>query len=70
MNYNMTSLHPEQLLSSRDLEKITGLTTRFWDVRRAKGDSPPFIRISAKAVRYRWGDVSKWLDDRLNTRNS
>jgi predicted DNA-binding transcriptional regulator AlpA len=59
--------HPHQLLSSKELEKFTGLTPRFWESRRITGDSPPFIRISAKAVRYRWSDVSKWLEQRLCT---
>ena len=70
-NMNTTNFpHPEQLVSSRDLEKLTNLSRRFWESRRLSGDSPPFVRLSAKAVRYRWGDVQHWLEKRLRTSTS
>lgn len=67
MKYDATFPHPDQLLSGADLVKLTHLTTRFWESRRLSGDGPPFIRISAKAVRYRWGDVQQWLEKRVRT---
>jgi predicted DNA-binding transcriptional regulator AlpA len=62
--------HPNQFLSAKDLERFTGMTQRFWESRRMTGDTPPFIRLSAKAVRYRWGDVQEWLEKRLRTSTS
>ncbi len=69
----MTSLlspHPDQLVSTKELEVLTGLTSRFWEARRLTGDTPPFIRISARAVRYRWGNVQQWLNARIRTSTS
>lgn len=54
--------HPDELVSTEELHKLTGFSKRFWESRRISGDTPPFLRISARAVRYRWGDVMQWLD--------
>lgn len=61
---------PEQLISANELVKLTQLTYNFWAQRRYSGDGPPFIRLSAKCVRYRWGDVVEWLDKRKCTSTS
>ena len=60
--------HPDQLLSTIDLVKYTGLSRRFWEGRRFSGDSPPYLSISNRSVRYRWGDVWDWLQQK--TRNN
>lgn len=70
MDHPLNFPHPNQFLSSKELEKFTGLTSRFWESRRITGDSPPFVRLSAKAVRYRWGDVAQWLEQRLRKSTS
>ncbi|MBY0463119.1 MAG: AlpA family transcriptional regulator [Alphaproteobacteria bacterium] len=62
--------HPSQFLSAKELEKFTGMTRRFWESRRITGDTPPFVRISPRAVRYRWSDVQEWLEKRLRTSTS
>jgi predicted DNA-binding transcriptional regulator AlpA len=64
------SLKPDQLLSTEELAKHTNFTRRFWESRRITGDSPPFITISKRAVRYRWGDVCQWLNSRVRTNTS
>lgn len=60
----------DQLVSTEELAKLTGFTTRFWEARRITGDTPQYISISKKAVRYRWGDVSDWLTKRIKTNTS
>lgn len=60
-------LNQNLFLTTDEVVKRTGLSKRFWESRRITGDSPPFIRISTRAVRYRWDDVSKWLEARLRT---
>lgn len=62
--------HQDQLLTTKELEKFTTLTTRFWEHRRLSGDTPPFIRISDKCVRYLWGDVCKWLENKKRNSTS
>lgn len=63
-------LQQDTLLSTEELAKRTGFTTRFWEARRISGDTPPFIRFGCRAVRYRWNDVEKWLEDRIYTSTS
>lgn len=60
----------EQLFTDTQLEVVTGLSSSFWRARRLKGDGPIFIKISARAVRYRWGDVQSWLDSLRRTSTS
>lgn len=62
--------HSDEMVTTKELAKFTRLTARFWESRRLSGDTPPFIRLSAKGVRYRWGDVQKWLEKRLRTSTS
>lgn len=62
--------HPDQLLSTEELERYTGLSKRFWEARRISGDGPPYISISKRAVRYRWGDVWDWLQKRRRNNTS
>ena len=61
--------HTDQLVSEKDLYVYTGLTPRFWQDRRRTGESPPYIRVSEKCIRYRWGDVFQWLEKKkcMNT---
>lgn len=63
-------LPQDTLLTTEEVAKRTGFTRRFWEARRLAGDTPPFIRISGRAIRYRWEDVEKWLADRVRTSTS
>lgn len=60
----------EILLTTEQVAKRTGLTPRFWESRRLSGDTPPFIRLGHRVVRYRWNDVEKWLAARVCTSTS
>ena len=42
------------------------LTTRTMQVFRQKGGGPRFVRISARAIRYRRADLKAWADQRLH----
>ena len=67
----MTEKMPNKdgLLTTEDLHKLTGFSKRFWETRRISGDTPPFLRISARSVRYRWGDVEQWLNSMKYTKS-
>ena len=60
----------DQLLSTEELAKHTSFTMRFWEARRINGDTPPYIALSKRAVRYRWGDVCAWLSKKMKTNTS
>jgi predicted DNA-binding transcriptional regulator AlpA len=54
--------HRDDLLTDKELLSPTGLGASFWRSRRLKGDGPVYIKISSRAVRYRWGDVLDWIE--------
>jgi len=51
----------DQLLSDRDVEKITGRARSTLQKDRVSGDGIPFIRLG-RLVRYRQSDVTAFLD--------
>lgn len=65
----LENLQNHTLMTTEQLAEATGFKKRFWESRRLSGDSPPFIRISKSAVRYRWGDVQGWLQARVCIRS-
>ena len=58
---------PKILLTEEEAAHALGFTTRFLQNRRHRGDSPPYVKISARAIRYRPSDLEAWAADRLRT---
>ena len=58
------SAPPRLLLTEEEAAAALGFTARFLQARRHRGDSPPFIKISARAVRYRPEDLAEWVAKR------
>jgi predicted DNA-binding transcriptional regulator AlpA len=53
-----------ELLNEQDvstLTKVPRATLRAW---RCRGSGPPFLRLSARTVRYRRDQVDAWLRSR------
>ena len=59
-----------RLLDENEAAGMLGFTPRFLQARRIRGDRPPFIRISSRAVRYRPSDLRAWLEQRTRTSTS
>jgi predicted DNA-binding transcriptional regulator AlpA len=60
-----TTPHDDELLPPREVGRLVGVTLKTlsnWRWRRPL--RLPFVRISARAVRYRRGDVLAFLADR------
>jgi hypothetical protein len=53
------------LLTTKQAADWLGYKPRMLEARRLKGDGPLFIRISARAVRYRLIDLQNWVESRL-----
>lgn len=53
---------PDQLLTAGELGDYLGLSKQQLAMMRVKGDGPRFIRASANNIRYRWADVTAWLE--------
>jgi hypothetical protein len=48
------------LVDDKTLGKMLGLSPSYLRKLRVKGGGPPFIRLAAKAIRYRVGDALGW----------
>lgn len=51
------------ILSTKELAALTKLNKRFWEVKRLKGEGPPYLRLD-RSIRYFWEDVQKWLNEK------
>jgi hypothetical protein len=58
------------LLTEREAAEAIGLTPRFLTERRRLGGGPPFVRISARCIRYRPEDIQHWARERIRTSTS
>jgi predicted DNA-binding transcriptional regulator AlpA len=43
---------------------LTGVSPRTWDRLRARGETPPITKLSARRIGYRIVDIRAWLDAR------
>lgn len=61
---------PRILLTESEAAERIGLTKRFLASRRYRGGGPPFVRISARCIRYRPEDLEEWAAERVRTSTS
>jgi predicted DNA-binding transcriptional regulator AlpA len=57
----------DRLLTTHETAAYLGIsrgTLAFWRSRRARR-GPPYTKVHARAVRYRWGDLQRFLRDRI-----
>ena len=53
------------LVTEKTAAEMLGVTTRSLQAWRYKGGGPPFVRISARCVRYRISDLKAWTAKRI-----
>ena len=53
------------LLTEKEAAEALGFTPRFLQERRLRGGGPQFVRVSARAVRYRPEDLQTWAAERV-----
>jgi hypothetical protein len=58
-------IEAERLLTADDVARITGLSAETLAQWRSQRRGIPFIKLSRNVVRYRHGDLNKWLAERL-----
>ena len=63
-NFSTDFGDPNELLSQTEAAPLVGVAPRTLERKRWAGDGPPYIRISARCVRYRRGDVLTWVAER------
>ncbi len=57
----------EVLLIEQEVAPILRVSIRTLQKWRVNGKGPPFIRVSARAIRYRRSDLDAWVRDRLRS---
>ena len=55
------------LLTEKETAKILGFSIRTLQKWRVKGGGPRFVRVSARAIRYRRADLDQWIEGRIRT---
>lgn len=55
---------PNELLSTKQLAAWFGTSVQWAEIGRSKGYGPPYIKLGPKSIRYRLGDVLKFLEER------
>lgn len=58
----------EKLLKIEDVVEMTGLSGAHLAQLRYRGSGPKFLKLTARTVRYRLGDVQTWLESTARTR--
>ena len=61
---------PLALLTEAEAARLLKFTPRFLQARRVRGDGPKFLKISARAVRYRRIDLLEWERSLVRTSTS
>lgn len=61
---------PRLLLTEEEAAAALGFTARFLQNRRHRGDGPRYVRISARAIRYRPEDLSDFAAKLVRTSTS
>lgn len=57
---------PRPLATPQDVATFLQIDRDRLSQMRSKGDGPPFIKLG-RDVRYRWRDVTDWLESNLRT---
>lgn len=50
-----------------EVAEYLGMSVAALATQRYRGDGPAYVRLSARAIRYRWEDVDAWLRERETT---
>lgn len=56
------SHYHEMFVSELQASKILNIKIRTLQSWRAKGKSPPYIKVGQRLIRYRMSDVYQWID--------
>lgn len=62
--------NPNQLLSRSEIHEEFGISRRWLELAALSGEGPPYIRISARMVRYQRSVLEAWLADRTRLSTS
>ena len=55
---------PDMLLVTKQLAEWLGVSVQWLEIGRSRGYGPPYKKLGQKSIRYRIGDILKWLEER------
>ena len=61
---------PDALLRPEAAAELLAFTPRALEAWRQRGGGPPFVRVSARAIRYRRSDLLDWAQARVRCSTS
>ena len=70
MQQHRLPTHESILLTEKEVAKITGFSVRTLQKWRLTGEGPQFVRVSARAIRYRRCDIDAWIERNLRISTS
>jgi predicted DNA-binding transcriptional regulator AlpA len=56
----------DELLNTKQMATWLGVSEQWLEVRRVRGDGPPYERLGPRLIRYRVGKARQWLDERAH----
>ena len=59
-----------ELIPETEAADFLNVTIRFLQGRRQRGDGPPFVRISARCIKYTRFRCKRWYDARMRSSTS
>lgn len=60
----------DPLFTPPQAAEYLSLSPRWLELKRYSGGGPPFVRISARCVRYRLSDLEDWVSQRVRLSTS
>lgn len=55
-----------EVMREEQAAQYLGVGRRWMQERRIDGTGPPFVRMTARAIRYRKQDLDRWLEENLH----
>lgn len=62
---NVPTVRLDRLLSARETAELLGVSEHTLAHMRVDGRSPPYVKISARLVKYEPAVLRRWLDERV-----
>lgn len=62
---DVSKAESDRLFTPHQAADFLSLSPRWLELKRYHGGGPPFVRISARCVRYRLSDLEEWVGDRV-----
>lgn len=63
-------MEANRIVRTREAAVLTGLAESTLEKARLRGDGPPFVRLTKRAIGYRVADLIAWVESRTASSTS